>query len=199
MQTFNSNDIIRIEKLLVDISFLITNKVSESFPNILKQRTTDCGDYHDVIKDLIKYAVDKSDILTEHNFNISTEHKKETFSILNSYFKNYTDNCNIKAIIIFGDDDEINMLKSYFSLYKKYNNIKIEYYVNDKHYILMYDNPPIAIKLNNILETNYGNKKMFNVYFESEKIIHNTIKFNFNNDIKKFVRKLKIDKINKNV
>jgi hypothetical protein len=197
MDNYSKHELCEASKKLSDMTFLINYKAQKNYTPKLNTITL-FTNYR--VSDFITYVASKTDFLEEHTFNISTDHKKQTYSIADSFFKNYIEGCNIRAIVVFGSSVEIDMFTSYFSFYKKYNNIKIEYYVSSESYILMYDNPPIEIHIHNI-EKNVdlpftSNISVENViYFEENELIYNAIKFNITNDIQKFVRKMKLDTI----
>jgi len=170
--------------------------------NVEKIKTTN------PILDLTTLFISKCDFIMNDNYNMSIELKKESYSKFNDVFFNTINECNIECIIIMGSMDEIDMFKGYFSLYKKYNNMKIEYYINDKDsFVVMYDSCPFYIdniELNKMSSMQIlspvqvqEEKEYYIIHIVYKKMIHNAFKFNFKNDIKSFMRKTKLENISK--
>jgi len=157
------------------------------------------------IDKLAEFCVKHSNIIETENITISSEHQKNTYSILNAFFLPILTEINIDFIAVFGDNDVVaDLLKCYFQFYKKFNDIKIEYKSSKENYIMIYDNKPLCLMVDDMYDfTEAGFGSPFStttqiIKFQYCRELHNAMRFNLFDNPLKFERKLKIEKLSKN-
>lgn len=174
-----------------------------------KSKYTAAINTSDPMKDLLEFCISKSNILNTTKVIISTQHKRQSYINLEAHFESIIKNNNINHIVVFGTSEMCDLLQSYFSFFKKYNDISIEEYRNDDNYIIFYDSMPIKCDIESL--TQYTSPNFQNPYTQLSaqnsmnsayainigyvNLIHNALKFILIDDPIKVTRKLKIEKL----
>ena len=190
-----------IQSELSKCSRFLTQKLNKS-NNILWKQDTIKTDQIMLIDKLVEVCVKHSNIVETEDITISSEHQKNTYLNLNSFFQPILDEVNIDFVAVFCDDNTSDLLRCYFQFYKKFNNIKIEYKFSKENYIMIYDNRPICLIVENIssfTEATLTTISTLKVHVEYQYCneLHNAIRFNLIDNPLKVERKLKIEKLSK--